>query len=71
LGAKSVNPFALRIRAWVAATKAVSSALALAQTKVEAACMAPDVIAAAKANAETVLKGSFGAVGWNTRVQWK
>jgi hypothetical protein len=52
-------------------TKAVSSALALAQTKVEEACKASDVIAAAKANAETVLKGSFSAVGWNTRIRWK
>lgn len=52
-------------------SRAVSSALTLAQTKAEEACRAPDVIAAAKTNAESVLKGSFSAVGWDTNIRWK
>jgi hypothetical protein len=52
-------------------TKAIDSAMALAQRKVEEACSAPDMVSAAKVGAESILRSSFGAVGWNASIKWK
>jgi len=52
-------------------TKAIDSAMALAQKKVEEACSAPDVVAAAKVSAENILRGSFSAIGWDASIKWK
>jgi hypothetical protein len=51
--------------------KAINSALARAQQEVERACNQPDVVAAAKKNAEDVLKPTLSATGWKVQIAWR
>ncbi|HSK11288.1 MAG TPA: DUF4230 domain-containing protein, partial [Vicinamibacterales bacterium] len=50
--------------------KAVDAAMRIAQAKVEEAGRSPEVSRAAMQNAETVLTGSFTALGWTARIEW-
>ena len=51
--------------------KAIDAAMSLAQTRVEAAGRAAEVILTAKENAELLLKSSFGSIGWTVNIAWK
>jgi len=51
--------------------QAIDAAMRLAQARVEAAGRTPEVIQAAKENAELVLRGSFASIGWTVYVVWK
>jgi hypothetical protein len=51
--------------------KAIDAAMTIAQRKVEEAGRSPDVLRAAKANAEQLLKGSFAALGWTVTIRWE
>jgi hypothetical protein len=51
--------------------RAVESALAIAQRKIEAACANQEALTAAKSHAERILLASFNAIGWNASVAWK
>lgn len=51
--------------------KAINSALARAQQEVERACNQPDVVAAAKKNAEDVLRPTLSATGWKVQIAWR
>jgi hypothetical protein len=51
--------------------KAVESAMAIAQSKIEEACANQEALTAAKSHAERVLLASFNAIGWNASVAWK
>ena len=52
-------------------TKAIQSALALGQQRIEETCLKQDAIMAAKSNAETILTASFHAIGWNAAIAWR
>ena len=51
--------------------KAVESAMAIAQRKIEEGCANQEALTAAKSHAERVLLASFNAIGWNASVAWK
>lgn len=51
--------------------KAVDSALAKAQQDIARACAAPDIVAAAKSNAEAVLKPTLAVTGWKVALAWR
>jgi hypothetical protein len=51
--------------------KAVESAMAIAQRKIEQACANQEALTAAKSHAERVLLASFNAIGWNASVVWR
>jgi hypothetical protein len=50
---------------------AINSALARAQQEVERACNQPDIVAAAKKNAEDVLRPTLSATGWKVQITWR
>jgi hypothetical protein len=50
---------------------AITSAMNLAQQKVEEAGKSDEVIEAAKINTELVLKSLFKATGWDVKIKWK
>jgi len=50
--------------------RAIEGAMRIAQAKVEEAGRSPDVIQAARRNAETLLKGTLAALGWTVIVAW-
>ena len=52
-------------------TKAIESALALGQQRVQETCSKQDAIVVAKSNAETILTASFNAIGWNAAIAWR
>jgi hypothetical protein len=52
-------------------TKAIQSAMALGQQRIEESCSNQDAIMAAKFNAETILAASFNAIGWNASIAWR
>ena len=51
--------------------KAIQSAMALGQQRIEESCLNQDAIMAAKSNAETILAASFNAIGWNAAIVWR
>jgi len=51
--------------------KAIDAAMQVAQKRVEDAGSRVEVIDAAKANAELLLKESLAALGWNATIRWK
>jgi hypothetical protein len=51
--------------------KAIDAAMRIAQSKVEEAGRATDVMNAARENAEALLKSSFSAIGWTLTVEWE
>ena len=52
-------------------TKAIQSAMALGQQRIEETCLNKEAMRAAKSNAETILAASFSAIGWNASVAWR
>jgi hypothetical protein len=50
--------------------KAIDAAMAIGQRKVEEAGRSPDVLRAAKSNAEELLRNSFAALGWTVTIRW-
>jgi len=52
-------------------TKAIQSAMALGQQRIEDTCLNQGAIMAAKSNAETILAASFNAIGWNASIAWR
>lgn len=53
------------------ASKAVSAALAVAQTELKGACLEPRAFLAAKKNGEEVMQSLLSSLGWKVRVVWR
>lgn len=52
-------------------TKAMNLALQKGQSDIEAACAKPDLLIAARKNAETVLQPVVSATGWKISIVWR
>lgn len=52
-------------------TKAMNLALQKGQSDIEAACAKPDLLIAARKNAETVLQPVVSATGWKISIIWR
>ena len=52
-------------------SRAIDSAMGLAQKKVEEAGRSPEAVHLAKENTELILKGMLTALGWNANLKWK
>ncbi|WP_395700202.1 DUF4230 domain-containing protein [Aquabacterium sp.] len=52
-------------------TNAMNQALQKGQGDIEAACGAPELLAAAKRSAESVLRPVVSATGWKIRIAWR
>ena len=51
--------------------EAIDAAMSLAQTRVEAAGRAAEVIQSARENAELLLRSTFASIGWTVNVAWQ
>lgn len=52
-------------------TKAMTRALQMGQSDIEANCTRPDLIAAARKSAEAVLQPTVSATGWKIKIVWR
>lgn len=52
-------------------TKAMNLALQKGQSEIEAACAKADLVAAARSGAESVLRPTVSATGWNIKLVWR
>lgn len=52
-------------------SRAIDSAMGLAQKKVEEAGRSPEAVRLAKENTEVILKGMLTALGWTANIRWK
>jgi len=52
-------------------SRAIDSAMGLAQKKVEEAGRSPEAVRLARENTEVVLKGMLTALGWNANIRWR